>query len=343
MDTRVKYFKYRFLRSLVIYPFAILFAVLLTSTAVYKGWWTSTAYLNLNVMNPFVAMYSMFVPVYELYQFNNKRNLDLWFSLPISRKSILGVHYISGFINILLVSLISLASIVVRMNSFGNYFCVSAIWPYWGWYILYAVIVYSLSFFAFNLANNTFDGCVFILGYYFVVSYVVSSIVYFYAKLTDQYTSIHHNRIRFVSITESIDNLGNYFENKCLRSYMMDGSWLKEAYPMATLSLCIWFVATLALVALTLFLSERRDSSKVGGVSDHVLGYQSLIPAYIGSFILTNISGEFGLIIGFGISTVILYTVYRRGFKYKLVDYVSAGALMGLFILVNVLGSMLGW
>lgn len=80
----------------------------------------------------------------------------------------------------------------------------------------------------------------------------------------------------------------------------------------------------------------KRRTEKAEDISDSPFGYVSMIPLYA---ILTVIYDIYVyLLIILTIATIVGYTIFRRGIKYKVVDYIVMGIMLALCVLAIIQG-----
>jgi len=107
------------------------------------------------------------IPMLETYHLKNARTLDVVFSFPVRKREIALAHYLSGAIQLALVSL-AMAAV--------TFFIILIIGPadLHAWYVIpmyfsvliFSLCVYSFVIFAFGEGNTTGDGVIFAFGFY---------------------------------------------------------------------------------------------------------------------------------------------------------------------------------
>ena len=80
----------------------------------------------------------------------------------------------------------------------------------------------------------------------------------------------------------------------------------------------------------------KRRTEKAEDISDSPFGYVSMIPLY--AFLLAVHGMEVIISIIVTIATIVGYTMFRRGIKYKVVDYIVMGIMLALCILALIQG-----
>lgn len=80
----------------------------------------------------------------------------------------------------------------------------------------------------------------------------------------------------------------------------------------------------------------KRRTEKAEDISDSPFGYVSMIPLYAILTVIYDIY-VYSLII-LTIATIVGYTMFRRGIKYKVVDYTVMGIMLALCVLAIIQG-----
>ena len=99
-------------------------------------------------------------------------------------------------------------------------------------------------------------------------------------------------------------------------------------------------VLDILLLSVVLFFIRcgKQKPESVGGVSDSFFGYKLFIPLYVAPVVLFSHIGHGTRSIGdvavFFSLAFVGYIIFRRGFKFKLSDYCTFGALV-LFAIIK--------
>ncbi len=313
-------------------------AVALTASAYkpYNGAWyqgyelryKATLYISSTVL----CCLSYLAPALEFAPFKRRRNLDMYYALPISRRLLGIVHYLTGLISVLVPFVISFLSNLFVMLARGNdiygkpYFRLEYMPQYLIISLLFGFIMYSFFTFVFNEANTTVDGCIFMFIYTFILFllFCVPDALYdsdFTAELqnyssmgtpwvyVDEYTSDFQS----LMIAKNIDSTKPFWNSH-----------------VSLMFLCIWvLIGALSAVGFLLRFGKVR-TEKTEEISSTWFGYKILIPL-IAFAIFTFDPGTILWIVVL-ISAFIGYTVYRRSFKYKKSDLIILGILALLFL-----------
>ena len=274
---------------------------------------SGSAYYILTIIIGFLATV---LPMFEFSVFNNKRNLDTLFSLPIKRSSLSVVHIAVGFIQMFTVYTLSTVSLYVAHLDFASYYDFSYLIPYYFSILGLGTIAYFIFTFIFTRANSTLDGIVFCVFWMFNVYTVYSlldNIFNFKTYISSSlmiYTPMNNVTTYFQYLTEMEER---WIENATLRDIYFNTS---DHIVFAS-----WGVAGLVSLVAMLLTFGKKKVECVGEISDSIFGYALNIPLYL--VCLTGLFDDVTATVWLTICAVIGYFIYRRGFKLKKADLIS--------------------
>lgn len=286
----------------------------------YTQYYHSTLQLPLHVM----ILLCFFAPVAQFGTFQKRKNLDFYYSVPISRKALCGIHYLTGLITVLLpFSFCYFENLILLLSRPAGSFDFAPMLPHFLLCLLFGTVIYSILAFAFNQANTVYDGCVFMLLYVIGLEYILQTLAKY--KLL-----FHLFDTSYFSVLLSPFTVTGYYERLIEQT---DITYVQET---ETVMVVFWSVlGVLALIGLLLGFGKRGAERKEG-LSDTWFGYKLLIPLLaVCAFILYHNTFRNKYITWFWIElfTVIGYTLYRRGFHYKKSDVAVMLSLL-LFLIV---------
>ncbi len=277
-----------------------------------------------------IMITAVFVPVWMLAYTKKRKNLDCFYSLPISRRSFAMMHYLVGlimaFVPFVLAYIQVLLSYLITDHEMFLKLPALTIAVHFALCVLMGLVLYSISAFVFNEANSVFDGCIFIITY----------LVFGYFLL-----DVFNNMLLK-------DNLLNYAEYAM--PHLFFGEVLNEFEESITffgLVKCTvfsdkgvigWMLFYAVLGVLSFFgfyyYSGVKKAENAESVSDTPFGYKTLIPIlavpnvmYAAGIGKENTDGLPYYAMLITIAALIGYTVYRRGVKYKTSDYIILGVM----------------
>ncbi len=280
--------------------------------------------LTIPVMFMCILVYVL--PVREFSFFKKRINLDCVYSLPISRRAMGTVHYLTGLITLFSAFTSSyLLNFVLLFSQAPQHFNFPPMVAHYFLCLLLGTAIYSLMVFVFNEANTKGDGIWFMLLYTYVFSSVASAVsaICDYEMLAGFYaetpwgafgalTETYRGRIEIGGIEELV-------------------FWRAPGY---VAWIAFWIALGIAAAAGFFLIFGKRRMDKTGEISNSNFGFRTLIPVYAASeIILTRGAGWFftNLMAFFG------YAIYRRGFHHKKSDIIVLVVLSIFGILLTAL------
>lgn len=283
--------------------------------------YTATLYIPIL----FMSILAYAIPVMEFSFFKKRINLDCAYSLPISRRAMGAVHYITGLIMLLGAYTASyLTNFVLLLSRGPGHFDFLPMIPHYFLTALLGFCMYSVMVFVFNEANTKGDGIWFMVLYTFIFYLITGALL----AVTD--SSVDHI---FVTVPWGvIDKLKNSYE------LAIENISVKESFfwqsPMCIAFFIFWVVAGIASTAGLLTTFGKRRMERTEEISDSYFGYRVLIPTYaVGGMIAFAGLGALTWII-IEILAFLGYTIYRRGFHYKRSDIIILLSLI-VFLFID--------
>lgn len=349
-----KYFFYHMRKTMIRFVVMALFLCVLVNAGVCEERTLYSGETYYQVSLGAFAFFSIVAPFavagLEFAQFMNRRNLDTWYSLPISRIDLFVTHFLNGAIQmtatILAGAIVALIRIIqhpeLHVEKLGTF--VAIIWAL-------TMFLYMVVTFFFVSANNVFDGCVFMAGSFFLPLslYTIFRNFYIVAKLGKNIYS------RGITSQFVVNGYGLYsiiFTAAERYSTLISGKssssmlYFSDDIPEFSIpQVLVWIMLSVGALAGAIYVFSSKKTEKVSGVSESWFGYRSLIPACTASTMSTTamatamLDGQFaGLLSMVGliptlIAVFVSYVIFRRGVKFKLTDIISAGALLVFYII----------
>ncbi|MBR5712194.1 MAG: hypothetical protein IKX54_01230 [Lachnospiraceae bacterium] len=301
-----RYFAYHFQKTLTRLVVASLFA-LLCSWNFAKIFSDGSGLDAVIVMSIIMAM---LIPTLEFRDFNTRRNLDTWFSLPIDRWKLAAVHLLNGAIHI---------SIVV----FLMFFCTISsdvsdpgLLPFAFLTILvFILLLYGFFSFVFLQANSDIDGCIFIVVY-LCLPVLVNTVFIPTMREIFGVSMLGSSR----TVVYGIPSLSFAFADSFSYWLGWTGTAGVALTPLSLLHVLLNILICVTAIAMLFVLFENRHAEKVGDISDSWFGYRTLIPLVAVLTLHTGIGTSsilFRLIYIF-----ISYVIYRRSVMLKKSDWI---------------------
>lgn len=298
---------------------------------------------------------SVIIPAWAFGFMKKKRNLDCYYSLPITKRGLGTAHYLLGLFAMYIPFLFSYAVMLIYNASYGLFGNIAHEYLilHFGVCLLAGFVIYSISCFAFDRANTVIDGIIMIAIYLFVIFLFAICIR---TILNDIFLLVHRIRIHaHIKIEyDSIEWLERHLiilneENgipfvpfvELLSSLESDAELIYTGYTNRFLEgdgniawLIFWcIVGTLSAIGL-IYGFGKKKAELAEEISSSIFCYKLLIPTVC---ILYNI--HYGIFnndttscLVTTIACIIAYTVYRRGIRYKVSDYIVMGVMLLLTV-----------
>ena len=284
------------------------------------------------------------IPILELSDFKNRRNLDTLFVFPINRWKMALVHYVSGLVQTVSVYSLCFFSTWIYLEFQTDYFALGYMFFYYILSLLVGIGIYSIFCFLFSQGNTEADGILFCFLWIFALFIVGWEIRVEFLKSFIFDTEYWESSANFASdwgmIYSPLNNLTVIFQDLIEVNQHSQEYYSTGAYAARYMSDCYMFFVWGALgIAATVgyFITFiKKGAEKAGEISDSWFGYRVLIPAYGYSLLLMFDLDMIMTVLVFALM-IGAYVVYRRGFKFKPSDIIVTGC----GVLAVLLGGML--
>lgn len=259
---------------------------------------------------------AFFAPIKCFTCYKSKRDLDIRRAIPISLREQGVADYLIGLLYVTLPTMLAYIANITCIVSKG-YFSMLDL----GWYavhicftLIFGVLFYTMYCFVYSEANNIPDGCIFMVGWSIVFEWIYGQygLASFYETMMSPYGFTVEVSHRISNMVEGRNERFTLFNNET---------------PIAITA--FWVILGMAALVLLILRFNKKSYDSAGEVSDTLFGYNLLIPMFAVSVALFGgyentlanpIEIVFSLIFAF-----VGYTLFRRGFKYKPIDYCVMG------------------
>lgn len=335
MKIFAKYLGYRLEKSLSrTLIFTILALAFTWSTVSECIWYTNPQDIQYNETGIYVLAIILgalctVIPILELAELKNRRNLDTIYFFPIKRWKMALAQYLSGWIQTLVVYSVSFFSAWAYLEANTDYFALGYMFFYYILSLLVGLMMYSIFSFIFIQGNTVADGILFCMLWIFLIMIVgnvirieilreyIRDTVYwessagFWSDWGIIYSPINNLTVIFQDLIEiNKDTMDYYYRSEYVQRYLQD-----------MYMFFVWGALGIAATAGYFLTFIKKGAEKAGEVSSSWLGYRILIPVY-GYSCLMSSDTDIILIVLVLAMMVIGYTVYRRSFKLKTSDIV---------------------
>ena len=322
-----RYLAYRLnktiLRSIVFTIFSVIITWIVVHENVY-GRKVSNKETGLYILAIVLGVICTLIPILELSEFKNRRNLDTLYFFPIKREKMALVHFLSGFIQIVVIYTVTFISALIYLISQTRYFALEYMIAYYFLSLILGFMIYSIVAFFFVQGNTRADGILFCVLWMPMLILVGSTVLDVLSQLvTVNYLDVIDS---WGTIYSPINNLTEIFQ------YLIEvnkphnhRTEMVSTYVSQMYMFFVWGALGIAAAVGYFVTFVKKGAEKVGEISDSWFGYRVLIPIYAYCIFL-DIGVQILLIdiIVFALM-VIGYVTYRRGFRLKLSDLIVIG------------------
>lgn len=273
----------------------------------------------------FLCLLAYIAPVLEFSFFKKRINLNCAYAMPISRRALGSVHYLTGAITVLIPYTLSyFLNFILILTRGVQYYNLAPMIAHYFLCLLLGLAIYSMMVFAFNEANSTGDGILFMILWSFVMLFATLAMG-------------RHIRMSYSHIFPFPWLLISELTTSCQHLIEMTVPVYSGARDFLQTPHCIFWIGIWSLLGIAsgirFFLSfGKRRMEKTEEISDSFFGYRVLIPYFAVTGIIALPS--FSIWVIFEILTLIGYTIYRRGFHYKLSDIIVLLSLLVFLIFI---------
>lgn len=352
-----KYFVYQLKKSIL--PFALLalacaiIYVLPVAVRDYGGWNSHPdySYVNLHTENAIIALGIMSVasPTFFFAYKMNKRSVDMYYSLPLSRTKIAAVHFICGFICIFAAFTVGyIAGVVTVIEKVRRLYLLNYLWIYLASFVP-SLTLYTLSGFLYTRANTVVDGIIFIvLGLFALsVTYAIIHSVVVAAAGNGKVPSAD-GFLPWKALESVIDGLAPRIYGDRTTGWDLtrpQGTYGYAAYMYDVCGVVGTVTFTLLAVgaAFGLFFTEKNcKAENCGQISESIFGYKVCIPLYL--FSLCMVCGDDVIMLSLvTFAAAALTLIYRRTIKIGKKQAVLFAIYLAVSIVCGILVNLSHW
>ena len=332
---------------------AVLFFLIGTlSIETYYSYYNRGEDLHIHFSGSMLAVLFMVFCIYEAISqfsmFKNRRNLDLWYQLPISRRELYGVHFTTGILEMCVALLMALFGILVKTIGFTDNIDMQYLPAFFGRIFLFGILLFGQSCFIYDRANSRRDGSTFVVIYIFLAYFVIMSIGTASLRIENAEEGPDYQEVeelgetskQFVAtypyiVSESeIDDLINYEDH--------NDDYYDEEYGESVGVGYVFNVVVQCIMTLLFFvMAPMKSSDKIGDVSDSWFGYKVLIP-------VLTMAGMLALPLFYSCAFFLLgalacFFVYRKSVKLKKQDWFTMLGLLCFAIIVCLIFADVSW
>ena len=302
------------------------------------------------------------VPVMQFFYRMKQRSVDLWYSLPITRKQLVLVRTLAGLLLVFVPFTIAywpgVAIVAMRCNELassvrGFHFQYIHYLSCFAQMLLLGTCLFGVNAFLFTRGNSMFDGIFFILGWAILVPLFVVvlnddfAFDFYWQGASGRQTWVNSSLFFTYFFTYSpVAWTGAAFEK-----LITVGAFFDNEFHFMVTSILGVLEGVAAYLGLFL-LADRDKSENVGQISSSRMGYKVLLPALeAGVIALIIVSVGWGwfdwntifYLVLVALCALAFYFAYRRSFRLKLSDILSVILALVAGVLLVLLLSGISW
>lgn len=335
-----KYFLYELKKNALLMAIisVIMLLIYLSSLEYRQNSWFGTYDLNLYTISALGGVAAAVLPVIMFAYKMKKRNLDLYYALPITHRRILTVKYLVGLICLYApYTLAYVLGMAINVGVHGD--MINAIYylPHYFSTLIPLFILYSVSAFLFTRANTLIDGIVTVVAAAFAPAVICLALN---VNIDDKIFAPY-----FWTPYAPIDTATTYFQ----RLIIPDATPLK--YNLAEqvnmwIAFPLWTVAAGLATFFTIHSEKNAKAENVGQITKSWFSYKTMLPLY--TFCLTMLI-MYSTFKGFDTTMFAIYIValvgvylcavyYKRSLKIGVTTTISiASSAVAAFLLLLIL------
>jgi len=334
-----RYFSYRLEKSAMITVVLTVLSILLTQVVLGEllddG--RTKPQSGLYMLAVVLGIICTLIPMCELSELKSKRNLDTLFFLPIGRLKMALAHFLSGWVQIVVIYSVTFVCAYLKLLERADRFALSYLFPYYLLSLCVGLVMYAFFLFLFGEANTVLDGVIFcglgiyalymLVGFAYELLYLIPN-----AALSSWLADVHFSEwyTSWMIAYTPINNLTVLFQDAVeMRAATANREGITEAMHM----FAVWGVIGLGCLAGYFYRFLGLRAERIEGISKSWFGYRILIPLY--GYTLLYLSGGMGDFFYIFVWILMLtgYFIYRRSFKIKLADIlITAGGILPLML-----------
>lgn len=262
------------------------------------------------------------IPILEIAEYKNRRNLDAFYSFAISRKSLALLHFICGWIQVVAIYTVTYLAGVITLLAYDTRFLLIYLIPYYFCSLALGLILYAVFLFLFNEGNTESDGAFFCFIGIFELAMILTLVDILLRDFSNSGLSLPFDTF-WGCVYEPIDSLTVLFQHWLHGGEPSRGALQvqKESYMFA-----LWALIGIAAVIGYFYTFIHKRAEKIGDLSTSWFGYKTMIPICTFSLFHMGFTGT-------GVVFVMIlmlagYFIYRRSFKLRRSDIIVFGCML---------------
>ena len=275
-----------------------------------------------------ISIVAILSAILEFAPFMNRRNLDALYSLPIDRRSMYLVHYLTGFVSTLIAHGVSFWLVFFFWLPHSEYFSLGYAIPLYFISLVCGYIMYATAVFLFTQGNTIADGCMtFALGSFSlsVFSAAIEELfnlrTTFYGVFDIESTFFWSPINNFTTVYQKMIEMDTYQS----LPYTLDSFYNNGE----TITMIVLFLAIGIATTLGFFLTyHKKRVETLGEITNSWFSYRTMIPLF-GYSLFASLRFNIFFFVFILICMIIGYVIYRRTYRLNKFDLI----VLGLYII----------
>lgn len=331
-----RYFWYHFKETIIrLLVLCLVAFIMMTSAVTEYGKYSSFESFGFVA---FLCILAFLLPGIELKEFKNRRNLDLWYQMPISRSNIALVHMLNAIVHVAISYTVGFVATAIRLMEVEE----DAILPLFGLYITTLIAFIPLLgyfMFVYDRANSHRDGVILQLAYIYLIPTIILAALSLFLRFSNGDVD-YYALVQVILFGPSILIIrpALYFDGLILAEFGSRGYSITSLFELETVGsyvvLVVFILLGIACIFGYYFMAGKTPVNKIQDVSDSWFSYKTLIPVFTISASLL-----FGEVALYGIITLLVldyiaFAIYRKSAKISKKDILT---IVGLAVFI------IGW
>lgn len=292
---------------------------------------------------------SVGVPIIEFSYRMRKITIDQMYSFPIKREKIFLAHYITGYIKILIPVTVAVIYFLIDLSVKEHLFDVFYIIPFYFSLLGTLLIGYSFVTFIFMRGNTVGDGLINMLFGIFFIPAIIALITFHqpYSYPTNAMNSLNidfGDGFIFKPVIDIIEYFQGEMEWYALSQIKQANEYLELPHFSANSFGWLIFHAIFGIASfvLSIILVKKDKSENSMGISNSWFSYKIMIPVYLFVISYTAINAEFIAWLFILIGGFLMYVIYRRTLKIKIIDVIIiVSCVLGGLVISSIIESLI--
>lgn len=323
-STFFRYFKYEYKRKLKTLALMFTIGLLIYIIPLLNASDEKLRTTNVGIIITMLGFLCYIVPLIQNSYRMDKKVSYRNYSSPISRRSLLNVHYIIGLLNIISFYTITYFIGMLIVGITQEHFYINYYIPLYFVTLLVGICLYTINYFIVTKCNTSFDAIAILFLYMIVLTLFLSVIALLF--------KIDINSTDYFLITPLIQN-GNYYNNLIVRGNTVIGIYpVRKYFVNKIMTFIILPVLAVASYVLMFIFAKNDNSETAEELTTSYFGYKIITPIVFGCYFSLTSTFSFSQNLIFVNIGIILYVVYcllkYRKLKITKLDIIIFGIVL---------------